>query len=624
MPPQGADQNERVGGKRLCLQLIGAIDKNSTGQIDRCGFQLLALVLRQGRHVRPANDACPLCLPRSAARFSGGPDAHPAKLHAPSPAPLPRPERHPCRVSHTSEGDHIRRRSQSAYARRMARMLIRSGRVIDPANNFDAIADVALIDGRIAEVRVVSKSPRLSSQPADEVIDAEGQIVCPGLIDPHVHLREPGGEDAETIESGTAAAVAGGFTSVCCMPNTTPSLDDDAMVEFIYTRSEQTAYCRVYPVAAATKGRRGDDLAELSLMARAGAVGFSDDGDCVASPGVMLKALTYIAPTGLVFMQHCQEPSLTRGAAMHAGTVSTRLGLGGWPRLAEEMIIERDVRLLRAVPGGGAGYHVQHLSSAGSVELVRRARKEGLAVSAEASPHHLTLTHECVAQGASLVAEQVRQAGEKARAGRDGATSKAAAHDRAPAYWTLAKMNPPLRERSDIHAILEGIADGTIDVLATDHAPHPHQRKAVEFENAAFGILGLETALPLYVRALIEPGVVDWPRLIAMLTINPARLCRLDRAALASMGVASERTLCGAATVHALTPGSDQAWSTGLGTLSVGSPADITIIDPICEWTYRVSESKSKSRNSPYDGVKLTGRAITTIVGGVVRWRVES
>ncbi len=513
-------------------------------------------------------------------------------------------------------------------------MLIRSGRVIDPANNLDAIADVAVIDGRIAEVRPVSKSARLTAQPADEVIDADGQIVSPGLIDPHVHLREPGGEDAETIESGTAAAVAGGFTSVCCMPNTSPALDDDAMVEFIYTRSEQTAYCRVYPVAAATKGRRGDDLAELTLMARAGAVGFSDDGDCVASPGVMLKALTYIAPTGLVFMQHCQEPSLTRGASMHAGTISTRLGLSGWPRLAEELIIERDVRLLRAVPGGnggGVGYHVQHLSSAGSVELVRRARKDGLAVSAEASPHHLTLTHECVAQGASLVAEQVRLAGEKKRAASGsggvlgaGGLGHDAAHDRAPAYWTLAKMNPPLREQSDIHAILDGIADGTIDVLATDHAPHPHQRKAVEFESAAFGILGLETALPLYIRALIEPGVIDWPRLIALLTINPARLCRLDRPALASMGVPSERTLCGAAAGQTSSSTIQQTWDSGLGTLSVGAPADITIIDPAREWTYRVSESRSKSRNSPYDGVKMKGRAVATIVGGVVRWREQS
>lgn len=500
-------------------------------------------------------------------------------------------------------------------------LLIRSGRVIDPAHNLDTIADIAIIDGLIAEVRPVNKSSRLSAAPAQRTIDADGLIVTPGLIDPHVHLREPGGEDAETIETGSASAVAGGFTSVCCMPNTTPALDDDAMVEFVYTRAEQTAYCRVFPVGAATKGRRGEDLAEIALMARAGAVGFSDDGDCVASPGVMLKALTYMQTTGLAFMQHCQEPSLTRGSSMHAGSVSTRLGLTGWPRIAEEFIIERDIRLMQAVPGGSPGYHVQHLSCAGSVELVRRGRKLGLPISAEASPHHLTLTHDCIELGRDSVFKAFNQPAPAE--GRPGAAAAVGGTRGGQRYWTLAKMNPPLRERSDISALLEGIADGTITILATDHAPHPQERKAVEFENAAFGILGLETALPLYLKALVEPGVITLPRLIELLTINPARLCRLDRPDLAAMAIPSAKSLDRATPALAHIHDAAKPLAHGVGSLAVGAPADVTVIDPNLEWTYDTALGQSRSRNSPYHGLRLKGRAVTTIVGGVVRWNLE-
>ncbi len=442
----------------------------------------------------------------------------------------------------------------------MPSLLIAGGRLIDPAAGIDQIADIALTDGIVAAVspRTGSKSAGLDRSHADVVIEAEGMIVTPGLIDPHVHLREPGGEDAETIATGTASAVAGGFTTVCCMPNTTPAIDDDSMVEFIFKQTERTGLCRVFPVGAASKGRKGEELAEIRLMARAGAVGFSDDGDCVASAGLMSKVLTYIKPTGLAFMQHCQEPTLARGgaggASMHAGSVASKLGLGGWPRVAEELIIERDVRLNQAIGGGGTPYHVQHLSSGGSVEIVRTARAQGLPVTAEASPHHLLLTHE----------EVLRHGG----------------------YWTNAKMNPPLREQRDIHAMLEGIADGTITILATDHAPHTAERKGTDFESAAFGILGLETALGLYIKALIEPGVIDWPRLIAMMTVEPARLCRLDRE--------------------------------GLGRLHVGDPGDVTIIDPNLEWTVDAAEFCSRSRNTPFDGWKLKGRAIATIVAGEV------
>jgi dihydroorotase len=448
----------------------------------------------------------------------------------------------------------------------MSNLLIVNGRVIDPAGGMDQVADVAIADGIVAAV-----GKGLDRKRADKVIDAADCIVSPGLIDPHVHLREPGMEEAETIRSGAAAAAAGGFTTVCCMPNTTPALDDEALVEYVYTTAEREAGpraggARVFPVGAVSKGRKGEELAEIMLMARAGAVGFTDDGDCVHSPGLMSRALTYIKPTGLALMQHCQEASLTRGATMHAGSVSARLGLGGWPRVAEEMVIERDVRLNRAV---GCRYHVQHLSSGGSVDVVRRARAERQPVSAEVSPHHLLLTHEEV--------------------------------DKNGGYWTAAKMNPPLREKSDIASILEGVADGTITVLATDHAPHTADRKALDFESAPFGIVGIETALPLYIKALIEPGVIDWPRMIAMLTIEPARLCGLDRLDVSS-GFGVHRA------------------GLGLGRLHVGGAGDVTVIDPAMPWTINAAEFRSGSRNTPFDGWKVKGRAVATIVGGEVVW----
>lgn len=479
----------------------------------------------------------------------------------------------------------------------MSTLLITGARVIDPASGFDALADIAMADGIIAAISRSGGSGAgsrsgLAHAAADRVFDARGCIVTPGLIDPHVHLREPGMEEAETIRTGAQAAAAGGFTSLCCMPNTSPAIDDDAMIEFIYTQSASVlsgvpddaegdslapgigrTAARVFPTGAISKGRKGEELAEIMLMARAGAVGFTDDGDCVASAGLMSKALTYIKPTGLALMQHCQEMSLTRGGSMHAGSVSTRLGLGGWPRVAEEIVIERDVRLNRGI---GCRYHVQHLSSAGSVKIIRDARAAGMPVSAEVSPHHLLLTHEEV--------------------------------DRHGGYWTSAKMNPPLRERSDINAILEGVADGTISILATDHAPHTADRKALEFEAAPFGIVGIETALPLYIKALIEPGVIQWPRLIAMLTIEPARLCGLDRLDVGSLA------------------GSTLGWrhraGFGLGRLHVGGAADVTIIDPNLRWTIDASKFVSRSNNTPFDGWAVQGRAVATIVGGEVAFEL--
>ncbi len=447
----------------------------------------------------------------------------------------------------------------------MSSTLILNGRVIDPASGRDERADVAIAAGVVAAI-----GHGLPRSPADRIIDAEGCLVCPGLIDPHVHLREPGREEAETIATGTEAAVAGGFTTVVCMPNTTPAIDDDAMVEFIFKQADLTGRCRVFPVGAVSKGRLGEELAEIGLMSRAGAVGFSDDGDCVASAALMQRALNYIRPTGRALMQHCQEATLTRGASMHAGEVATRLGLIGWPRVAEEVAIERDIRLNRSI---GCAYHIQHMSSGGSVDIVRRARKEGQPVTAEVAPHHLLLTHDLIEKGPG---EGGEIPGNNER-GSDGG----------PAYWTAAKMNPPLRERSDIEALLKGVADGTITILGTDHAPHTEEAKSLEFEQAPFGIIGLETALGLYARALVDAGVIDWTRLIAMMTIEPARLCGLE--------------------------------ARGLGRLKVGGPADITVIDPDLKWTIGPADLVGKSRNTPFLGADVKGRAIATIVGGVVR-----
>lgn len=409
----------------------------------------------------------------------------------------------------------------------------------------DGVLDVAIRDGRIA---AIGKGLALASGATR--IDASERLVVPGLIDPHVHLREPGGEHKETIRTGSEAAVFGGFTSVCCMPNTTPALDTPELLRFVYDRGVNQGLCRVFPVAAATKGRHGEEMTEIGLLAKEGAVGFSDDGDCVASAGMMARILNAVAPTGLAFMQHAQEATLTRGASMHAGEVSVRLGLTGWPRVAEEVIVERDVRLNAGV---GCRYHVQHVSSAGTIEVLRRARAAGQPVSGEASPHHLLLTHEAC----------------------DG-------------YDTSAKVNPPLREEKDVRALRDAVSDGTITVLATDHAPHSADEKARPFEEAPFGLIGLQTALPLYAEALVRTGLIDWPRLIALLTIEPARLCNLHLR--------------------------------GLGSLTVGGPADVVIVDPEMAWTIDAKVLPGMSGNTPFDGRQVKGRVTHTIVAGEIRF----
>jgi len=426
----------------------------------------------------------------------------------------------------------------------MATLTLTGGRVIDPASGVDQITDITVTDGTIDTIGTASR-------PQGPAIDCSGLIVCPGLIDIHVHFREPGQEEKETIATGAAAAVAGGFTSVCCMPNTNPALDDDGRMEFIYHQAEKADLCNVYPVGAVTKGRAGAELAEIQLMANAGAVAFSDDGTAVGSASVMAKALAYIATTGRPLMQHCEDPELG-GGVMNAGTLATRLGLKGWPRVAEELIIQRDL-LLNRRGQANCRYHVQHLSSAGSVEMIRQARHDLFGrqhITAEASPHHLLLTEEACAS-----------------------------------YDTLAKMNPPLRTRDDIDAIIQGIVDGTITILATDHAPHTQEEKELEFAAAPFGIIGLEGALSLYHKALVDSDTIDWPHLISMMTCHPADLVNLKTK----------------------------------GRLSEGMDADITLIAPDEQWTIKADEFKSKSRNCPFDGWQVKARPVGTIVGGDVK-----
>tara|TARA_R110002073_G_scaffold1715_3_gene12349 strand:- start:109419 stop:110726 length:1308 start_codon:yes stop_codon:yes gene_type:complete len=422
-------------------------------------------------------------------------------------------------------------------------ILIQNARVIDPASGLDQSSDVLIEQGIIKAIE-----SGISTKGIDRVIDASGKIVTPGLIDPHVHLRDPGQTHKEDIESGTRAAVAGGFTSVCCMPNTSPCLDSPEIVEYIASKADRVGHCRVFSVAAATKGRKGQQLAEITLCNEAGAVGFSDDGDVIESAAMMRNVFQAVAQTGKAFMQHCQELTLTKGAVMHAGEVSVKLGHKGWPRVAEELIIERDIMLNEEI---NCRYHIQHMSSGKSVQLVDRAQKSGQPVTAEASPHHLLLTHEAI-----------------------------------ETLGTAAKMNPPLREKWDMEALRKGVADGIITILATDHAPHHADEKTQPMADAPFGIIGLESALGLYHKALVETGHIDLPKLIKLMTINPAKLCNLDQQ--------------------------------GLGKLEVGGPADITIIDPNHPWTLSTDDLVGKSSNIPFLGWEMTIKPIMTIVNGTI------
>jgi dihydroorotase len=424
----------------------------------------------------------------------------------------------------------------------MDSILIANGTILDPSQNLETKADLLVRDGKVAAIGA-------NLGRADRTIDAAGCYVTPGLIDIHVHFREPGDEEEETVATGAAAAVTGGFTTVCCMPNTKPPLDNEGQIEFIRRQAQEIGLCNVLPIGAITKGRQGKELAEIGSMLARGAIAFSDDGVGIEDASVMRKALQYIRMFDGLLTQHCEEPALS-GGAMHGGIVSTTLGLGGIPAEAEQLMISRDLLLNRTI---GCRYHVQHISTAWSVELVRRAKRDGQRVTAEVSPHHLLLTDEACRT-----------------------------------YDTNFKMNPPLRTAADVAACIQGIKDGAIDCLATDHAPHRAEEKELEFPSAPFGVIGLECALPLYIKALIEPGHISWMKLIDLMSTQPARIIKLDR-----------------------------------GSLRQGAIADITIIDPNQPWTIDITKFRGKSRNCPFGGWNVKGRAIATIFDGRLTWQLD-
>jgi dihydroorotase len=425
------------------------------------------------------------------------------------------------------------------------KLLIANGHLIDPTEGQNSGKNLLIENGK-----VVAWLAQNESAPEDtEVFDATGLIVAPGFIDLHVHLREPGQEHKETIASGCAAAAAGGFTSVCPMPNTTPTNDNAAITRYMIEQAERAGLANVFPIGAITKSSDGTELAEMGEMKAAGAVAVSDDGRPVPNAGMMRRAMEYAKDFDLPVVDHCEDKSLSSGGVMHEGKLSLLLGLKGMPALAEEVDAVRDIILAKET---GARIHIAHISTRGAIEIVRRAKNEGVNVTCEVTPHHFTLTDKAV-----------------------------------EGYDTNTKMSPPLRSEEHLEAILEGIRDGTIDAIATDHAPHHADEKALEYDRAPFGITGLETAIGLAFENLVHTGIINLTRLVKLYSTNPARIFKLKNR----------------------------------GTLKVDSIADITILDPDVEWTYKASVTKSKSKNSPFDGWKFTGAAAATIVGGKIVYR---
>ena len=428
----------------------------------------------------------------------------------------------------------------------MSATVIRNGRVIDPANKQDEVGDVYIENGKI----VASKSEIRSPKSEIEEIDASGLIIAPGLIDMHVHLREPGFSHKETIESGARAAAAGGFTTILCMPNTSPPADDPSTIAWIKDRAAETACVNVLPTGAISKDLAGEELAPIGSLKQAGVVAITDDGHCVQNHELMRRAVEYARMFSLPVLDHCQDYNLVGNGVVHEGYWSTLLGLPGWPAAGEEVIVLRNILLAELCDHH---IHCQHISAAGSVRLLREARARGVKISGEVCPHHVALMDEAIQN-----------------------------------FDTNYKMNPPLRSQRDVDALLEGIADGTLSILASDHAPHADFEKEVEFDAAPFGIVGLETELGLFLELLVHKyRKIDIGRLIEMYTVEPARLLKLEA-----------------------------------GTLSIGAVADVTLIDPNLEWTVKIDMFQSASRNSPFNGWQLRGRAVRTIVAGKTVWKL--
>ncbi|GAB6165509.1 dihydroorotase [Thermostilla marina] len=423
------------------------------------------------------------------------------------------------------------------------KLVIRNGRVIDPSQQIDREMSIVIEDGKIAAYDQEPTS-------GDEVIDASGCIVSPGWIDMHVHLREPGQSEDETIETGTAAALAGGFTSIACCPNTDPPIDSPAAVEFVRQKAARADNCRVYVLGCVSKNREGEELSEIGQLVSAGAVGFTDDGAPVYDAELMRRAFEYCNMFGKAVCNHAEVPELVKGGIMHEGEVSLVLGLPGIPEAAESVMVSRDIGLAEAT---GGRLHVMHVSTAGAVEAVRRGKKRGVRVTAEVTPHHFTLTDECMR-----------------------------------AFDANFKMNPPLRSKEHVDAVIEGLKDDTIDAIATDHAPHAKEKKMLELDRAPFGIIGLETAAGLIVMRLIDEHKMPWMQVLAKVTCRPAEILGIEG-----------------------------------GTLKIGAPADVTILDPEDRWVVDPAKLKSKASNTPFAGWELKGRVKFTIVGGKVKYRLD-
>jgi dihydroorotase len=424
----------------------------------------------------------------------------------------------------------------------MTALLIKGGRVLSPEDALDGRFDLRVEDGVIRQIE-----PGLTA-PADETLDATGQVVAPGFVDLHAHLREPGGEASETLKTGLAAAAAGGFTAVCPMPNTQPVNDHPESTRAMIERAQKLGLARVLPIAAVSLGSAGESLSDFAALVEAGAVSFSDDGRPVKTAGLLRRAMKQATPFNVAIVDHCEDPSLSSGGAVNEGPVADCLRVPGIPNSSEDVCVARDLIVAEAT---GARLHVAHLSTARAVELVHAGKRRGIRVTCEVTPHHFTLTDEAVIQ-----------------------------------QGTLAKMNPPLRSESDLEAVRAGIADGTVDAIATDHAPHASELKQKPLAEAAFGIIGFETALGLALTQLVHTGRISLWHLVLLMSTNPARIINQP-----------------------------------LGRLAVGASADITIFDPDMEWTYQVAHSRSKSRNSPFDGWKLKGAVTATIVAGKIVYR---
>jgi len=426
------------------------------------------------------------------------------------------------------------------------KLVLRGGRVIDPSQGMDAVADILIEGGTISRIEAGISLSKADAKDALRVVDLNGAVVAPGLIDMHVHLREPGFEYKETVHTGSEAAVAGGFASVACMANTDPVNDTRSVTEFILKQARLAAMAQVYPVAAISRGQAGEVLTEFGDLKSAGAVAFSDDGNPVADSGLMRHALEYAAAFDMPVISHCEDQGLSSGGLMNEGFVSTQLGLPGIPTIAEDIMVARDIDLARFT---GTSLHIAHVSTAGSVRAVREAKAAGVSVTAETAPHYFTLTDEALR-----------------------------------GFSTHFKMYPPLRGASDVEAIKEGLRDGTIDVIASDHAPHSSVEKDVEFVYAANGIIGLETSLAVSLK-LVHDGTLTLQQLIEKMSVNPARILKIPK-----------------------------------GSLAPGCDADITVIDPDRVWTVDAGAFRSKGRNCPFDGWDLTGKAIVTIVGGEIKY----